>query len=132
MAVLIPAVGKAAALAALLNKVAPEDLVLKLYTSNTTPDSGDTAANYTEASGSGYASVPLAGGDWTVSAGSPTYATFAQQTFTFSGALGNVYGYYLVQSATGTLMWAERFSDGPYEIVNSGDQIKITPRIEFQ
>jgi hypothetical protein len=43
----------------------------------------------------------------------------------------NVYGYFVVQTTSGILLWAERFSDGPYPIANNGDQIKVTPRFEL-
>lgn len=122
--------GEVVALSYLLNKVTtPEDLVLKLFTNNVTPGETDTAATYTEASGNGYAAKTLTGANWTITPGAPTSASFAQQTFTFTGNLGNVYGYYIVRSSTQDLIWAEKFTDGPYNIVNNGDQIKITPTI---
>lgn len=130
MALLVPNTGEVIALEALVNKTAPQNLVLKLYTSNTTPAEGDTAGTYTEATGSGYASITLTGASWgAASAGAPSSIAYAQQTFTFTGALGNVYGYFMVQASSGTLVLAERFSDGPYNIQNNGDQIKITPTI---
>lgn len=131
MALLVPDVGEGRMLRLITNAVAGESLVLRLFTSNTTPAEADTAGTYTEASGSGYSAITLTGGSWSFTEGAPSYASYAQQTFTFSGALGNVYGYYVTQSSSGTLMWAERFSDGPYNIANNGDQIKITPRLEL-
>lgn len=131
MALLVPNVGEERALKAILNHTAPQDLTLKLYTSNTTPAESDTAGTYTEAAGFGYVAKTLTGASWTVTAGDPTVATYAQQTWVFSGALGNVYGYFVVQSSSGILMWAERFTDGPYNVQNNGDEIRITPRIEL-
>lgn len=127
MALVFPDVGENIVLEALVNKTAPQNLVLRLYTSNTTPGESDTAGTYTEASGSGYNAITLTGASWgSASGGSISYA---QQTFTFTGALGNVYGYYMTQASSGTLVYAERFTDGPYNIANNGDQIKITPTI---
>lgn len=127
MPIVFPDAGENIVLEALVNKTAPQNLVLRLYTSNTTPGESDTAGTYTEASGSGYSAITLTGASWgSASGGSISYA---QQTFTFSGALGNVYGYYLTQASSGTLVAAERFTDGPYNIANNGDQIKITPTI---
>lgn len=131
MTLLVPNVGEGRMLKAIVNHTAPENLVLKLYTSNTTPAETDTAATYTEASGNGYSSVTLTGASWTITEGAPSYAQYAQQTFTFTGALGNVYGLFLIQTTSTILMWAERFTDGPYNIQNNGDQIKITPYIEL-
>jgi hypothetical protein len=127
MALVFPDVGENIVLEALVNKTAPQNLILRLYTSNTTPGEADTAGTYTEATGNGYSAITLTGASWgTASGGSIAYA---QQTFTFTGNLGNVYGYYMTQATSGTLVFAERFTDGPYNIVNNGDQIKITPTI---
>jgi hypothetical protein len=132
MSLLVPDAAESVMLQNILNKTAPQTLVLKLYTNNHTPVEGDTEANYTEASGFGYASVSLTGASWTIVTGNPTSASFAQQTFTFTGALGNVYGYFVIQTTSGKIMWAELFSDGPYNIANNGDQIKITPTITLE
>jgi hypothetical protein len=130
MAIVVPNNGEVVALSYLVGKTAStEGLTLRLYTSNTTPAESDTAGTYTEASGNGYAAIALTGSSWTVTGGAPTPASYAQQTFTFTGALGNVYGYYLTRTTTADLVYAERFSDGPYNVVNNGDQIKVTPQI---
>lgn len=132
MALLVPDVGEAKMLEAIINKTAPENLVLRLFTNNITPAEGDVAGSYTEASGNGYGALTLTGANWTVATNAgTTEAAGAQQTFTFTGALGNVYGYYLTQATSGVLMWAERFADGPYNIVNNGDQIKVTPKLQL-
>lgn len=116
-------------LEALVNKTAPQTLVLKLFKSNTTPAETHTEADYTEADFTGYSSISLTGASWTISGTSPSQAAYAEQTFTSSAGSQNqnVYGYYIVQSTSGKLVWAERFSNGPYNIANSGDQIKVTP-----
>jgi hypothetical protein len=129
MTLLVPNQGEDIALKALVNHTAPQNLVLRLFTNNYTPVETTTEADVTEASGNGYAAITLTGGSWTFTPGAPSLAEYAQQTFTFTGALGNVYGYYLTQVTSGKLVYAERFTDGPYNIVNNGDQIKITPKI---
>ena len=129
MPLVVPNNGEGDLLAYYVNKTAPENLVLRLFTNNVTPGETDTAATYTEATGNGYAAVTLTGASWTVTEGAPSSAAYAQQTFTFTGALGNVYGYYLTRATSGRIAHAERFSDGPYAIANNGDQIKVTPTI---
>lgn len=130
MALLVPNGGEVIALSLLVNKIAAaENVVLRLFTNNKTPAEADVVGDYTEAAGNGYAAITLTGANWTVTGGAPTSAAYAQQTFTFSGALGNVYGYYMTRAGSGDLVYAERFTDGPYNIVNNGDQIKITPQI---
>lgn len=129
MPLVFPDVGENLALEMITNKTAPQNLVLRLYQSNTTPAEADTAATYTEATFTGYAAITLTGASWgAASAGSISYA---QQTFTSSATqtTQNIYGYYLTQVTSGTLVYAERFSDAPNAITNNGDNIKITPTI---
>lgn len=121
--------GESLALQYLVNKASPEDLILELYTSNTTPAETDVIGTYTLASGNGYANITLTGASWSVSGTAPTQIAYAEQTFTFTGALGDVYGYLLKRSVGGELVWAERFTGAPFNIANNGDQIKVTPVI---
>ena len=131
MPLLVPNVGEDKFLQNVLNKTAPENLTLKLFKSNTTPTEADTAATYTEADFIGYTPIALTGATWTVVAGAPSEATYPQQTFTSTAGSQSqqVYGYYVVGASDGVLRWAERFPDGPYPIVNNGDQIKVTPKL---
>jgi hypothetical protein len=116
MALNVPDVGENIALEALVNKTAPQNLVLRLYKNNITPADSDTAGTYTEATFPGYAAITLTGASWNAAAsGSISYS--AQQTFTCSGtATDDIYGYYITQATSGTLVY-------------SGDAIKITPAI---
>lgn len=133
MALLVPDVGEVELLKAALGVTAMgASQTLKLYTNNVTPGESDTAGSYTAASGSGYADKTLTSTSWSVATASgTTEGTYAQQTWTFTGALGNVYGYFVIRADTGVLLWAERFSDGPYNIANNGDEIRLTPKIQL-
>ena len=128
MALLVPNAAEDVMLQNILNKTAPQDGRLKLYTNNITPAETDTEASYTEAAGFGYTDILFSPASWTITPGAPTSAAYPQQTYTFTGALGNVYGYYVVQTTSGKILFAERFSTGPFNIVNNGDQIKVTPQ----
>ena len=136
MALVVPNSAEDIMLQNILNITAPQTPILRLYTNNFTPGEFDVEGDYNEASGFGYASVSLTPGSWTIledSVGGPTLASYPQITFTFTGNLGNVYGYFVTQSdSVGALMWAERFSDGPYNIVNNGDQVKVSVRITLE
>ncbi len=132
MALLVPSAAEEVMFKNILNITAPQTLKLKLYSNNYTPIEASVEGDFTEAAGFGYAEVSLTPGSWVVTPGNPTSAAFPQQTFTFTGALGNVYGYYIVQTTSGKIMWAEKFTDGPYNIVNNGDQIKITLSITLE
>lgn len=129
MALNVPDVGENIALEALVNKTAPQNLILKLYKNNITPSDTDTAATYTEAVFGGYAAATLTGASWNAaSGGSITYS--AQQTFTCNAAAtDDIYGYFVVQAASGILVWSERDASAPFAIRNSGDAVKITPTI---
>lgn len=132
MTLLVPNEGEVVIMNNFLNKVAPQDLRLKLYSSDTTPAETDTAGTYTETSGGGYSDVLLVPANWTVTPGNPTTSTYPEETFTFTGAAGNVYGYYVVQDSSGLLMWAERFTNAPLNIQNNGDEIRITLQITLE
>lgn len=129
MALVVPNQGEQLLLDAFTGKTAGQNLVLRLFTSNTTPAETDTEATYTEAAGNGYAAITLTAANWTTTPGAPTNTAYAEQTFTFTVALGNVYGYYFTQVTSGKLVWAERFTSAPFNIANNGDQIKVTPQI---
>lgn len=129
MALNVPDVGENKILEMIVNKTAPENLVLKLFSSNTTPADSDTAGTYTEATFTGYSAITLTGATWSAASGG-SIAYSAQQTFTASGTpSGNVYGYYIIQTTSGVLIWSERDANAPFVIANAGDTVKITPTI---
>jgi hypothetical protein len=131
MTLLVVNQGEQIALEALLNKTAPQDLDLRLFQSDTTPSETHTEDDYTEADFTGYAAIQLTAASWSVTPGAPTEAVYAQQTFTSSAGSQDqdVYGYYVTQRSSGKMVYVERFSDGPYNIANNGDVIKVTPKI---
>lgn len=133
MALVVPNAGEGLMLEHIVGKTAVEALTLKLYKNDYTPVEGSVAGSFTEADFTGYGSKALAGASWTVTTGDPTYAGYGEQTFTSTAGSQNqpVYGYFIVGATSTTIYWAERFSDGPYTIVNNGDAIKVTPRIEL-
>jgi len=109
---------------------AVEDTELRLYKNNITPSDTDTAATYTQSDFSGYAAAALArGAGWTLAAGHPSSAGFAQRTFVSDAAqsVQQAYGYYVVGASSGKLYWAERFGSGPFPIANLNDTVLVTP-----
>lgn len=130
MALNFPDVGENIALEAIVNKTAPQNLVLRLFSNNITPSDTDVAGTYTEATFAGYAAITLTGASWNAaSGGSISYS--AQQTFTRSstGTAENIYGYYCTQLASGVLVYSERDASAPFAVTNNGDNIKVTPTI---
>lgn len=131
MTLLVPNNGEGDMLSAVVAKAAAENLVLRLFKSNTTPAETDTAATYTEATFTGYAAETLTAASWVVTEGAPGDATYPQVTFTSTAdqTAEPIYGYYLTRVTSGRIAWAERFPAGPYSIANNGDAIKVTPII---
>lgn len=129
MALNVPTVGSNVILELIVNKTAAQNLVAKLYKNNITPADTDTAGTYTEATFGGYAAITLTGASWgTASAESIAYGS--QQTWTCNAvATDDIYGYYIIQTTSGILMWSERDASAPFPVRNSGDAIKLTPTI---
>lgn len=118
----------------ILNKTAGSNLTLRLFKNDVTPDDADNvnASGYTEATFTGYSAVAFTAANWTVTTAHPAVASYAQQTFTSSAdqSTQNIYGYYIT-NAGGSLVVAERFTDGPYAISANGQTIKVTPTISL-
>lgn len=131
MALVVCNNGESVALSYLVGKTTVvRDLIYRLFATNITPAETDTAGTYTEAAGGGYASKTLTGASWTVTPGAPTSASYAQQTWTFSGALTTnttVFGYYVTRVTDADLILAEAFTS--FTPANNGDLINLTPAI---
>ena len=132
MAVVFTQAGEVIALQNIVNAASPQTLVLRLYSNNQTPSGLDTAGNYTELSGYGYSGVTLTPGSFTFATGTPCTATYPQISFTFTGAAGYIYGYFVTQASSGNLVFANRFTNAPIQIANNGDQIRVTLTIQLQ
>jgi len=135
MALVVPNASEAIMLQYITNNDAPENLVIRLYSNNFTPIEASTVVQFVEVTGGGYAQQNLIAGSWTIVTGNPSQAEHTEITWTFTGATGaggNVYGYYVVRAVGGELMWAERFSNGPFNISVNGDEIKVVPRLTLE
>lgn len=131
MTLLVPNVGENITLSYLTGKTTTvRNLIYNLFATNVTPAETDTAGSYTAAAGGGYSPITLTGASWTITNGAPTAATYAQQTWTFTGALTTnptIYGYYVTRVTDADLVLAETFSS--FTPANNGDQILLTPQI---
>ena len=99
-----------------------------LYTNNVSPGHLDTLATYTEASFAGYAAVNVSSwGASTIDSGFHANSTASQISFTnSSGSSQNVYGYYVTDTGSGFLWYAELFAGAPIAIAN-GTSLFLTP-----
>lgn len=131
MALTIPNASEVTLLQYALGKSAPNNQLLKLFVNNIALADADVAATYTEMSTQGYAAKTLTMGSWTVASSSSVgTGTYAAQTWTFDGTGGatTVYGYFVVDSVSGLLLWSELFNSAKL-IQFSGDQVILTPTI---
>lgn len=136
MALVLADVGADQILTSYFKKSQPaggNNLTLKLFATNVTPADTSTAGSFTEADGGGYAAKELTAASWTITpANDPSDAVYAEQTFTFTGALttnGTVYGYFVVD-ADGVLIFAELLA-ATFTPANNGDTLKITPKFQL-
>lgn len=111
-----------------------EDVLLHLYTNNLTPTRSTALASLTTiVSGSyGYAPHLIGVGSWSVNSADPAcYAVAPMIVWTFGMSLGAIYGYYYSQanSTNYPMGGVERFYDGPYSMIRTGQQLSITPTI---
>jgi hypothetical protein len=129
MALVMPNQGEVDMLQKQLNKIALENLNLDLFSNNITPAETDVASSYTVPTFTGYATKTLTGSAWTVTAGAPSSAAGAAQTFTCTagGTTQQIYGYRFTGTTTGNIWIAERFPDAPTPISNTNDSITISP-----
>lgn len=129
MALVAPDVGEAKMLEIIVNKTAPANLVMHLYTNNVDPTENTISSDFNEVSGiSGYTPVTLTGAAWTISTVSNvTTAQYAAQQFNMLDPV-TCYGYYMTGPGA-ALMWAERFAGGPFVLPVGGGTIEITPKV---
>ncbi|MEN6532166.1 MAG: hypothetical protein ABFD89_00790 [Bryobacteraceae bacterium] len=124
-AVVLPVQGEAI----LLQRFLSVATTLRLFTNDYTPVETTTEANVTEMSGYGYSAISLSSGSWSYqTTTSPAEASYAQQTFTLTSGPVSAYGYYVTQDSDGKLLWAERFTDGPYSIPAAGGTVRVTAK----
>ena len=130
MALILPTVSENKMCEFMLGFSVPGNQTLKLFTNNIVPSDPDTAASYTEMVGLGYAAMTLLKANWVIAQNaSVAQGSYAQQTWTFSaGTAVTVYGYFVVDSTTGVLLWSEAFAAAKV-VQYAGDQILITPKL---
>ncbi len=128
MSLVVPNTAEIEALQKFLNR----NITVKLFSNNYTPIDTSSSASFTEVTGGGYVSKAIVYADWTFTGGTPSYAQSPQLLWVFTGATsgpGVIYGYYVIENAGGTLLWAARL---PALVVpftpKNGSIIRITPK----
>ena len=105
---LVPNVGEQEMLKRVLNGATPDNVKLHLYSNDKTPAEGDVIGDYTLITSPAAITLTGTSFDYTTTVGT---ASYAQQTFTFTGA-ATVYGYVITNAAGTTILASERFADG--------------------
>lgn len=102
---------------------------LHLFVNNITPAAADVLASYSECSDASYAAFALVAGTWVLSTitGPKTQAAYPAHTFNFTSSTV-VYGYYVTDSASTKVVWAEAFVGGPFTF-NSGLPLSLTLKV---
>ncbi len=119
--------------------LAAGDLRIRLFKNNVTPTDASILANFTAATFTGYADITLTNGSWVTTAGAPSTATYAVQTFTCStaGTAETIYGYVIFRNGVSKVWFVERFpaaniTAGLTTISLAGQTIVINPRFTLK
>lgn len=122
-----------------LDLMLAENMTLRLFTNDVESGLTEaqkealTAASFTEATFTGYASKALTGGSWTTTQGDDfSVGTYAAQVFTrtSTGTAQAIRGYYVTRTTGGALRWYEYFP-GPITVTANGDQLQMTPTFQL-
>lgn len=130
MAVVIPDCGGLLLLQwALQSTTTPENLTLKLYTNSYSPIASSVAADFTEATFTGYVAKTLSRATWgnPTQSGTAAQSLYSQLTWTNTGSSQTIYGIYVVGATSGTLIFAEAF-DAAFA-ASTGSTINYTPAL---
>lgn len=127
MPLVVPDVGELYILAAWISGFPPSSLFVRLYQNNYTPLDSTILSDLTVATFSGYSQQSVTLGTPTEVANKAKTVGTAPQVFTHNGGgtSNTIYGYYVVDTSTGDLVWVERFGSSQI-MTNNGDQISIT------
>lgn len=119
----------------MLSNLVRQERTLRLYANAAKPTLQSVRGDFMEVpTGSGYAPIVLVPTKWAIDPARPgetPMATYPKQVFRFTEGIGKVHGYF-VTNAQGQLDWAEWFENGPYEIREPDDEIKVTPVFGFR
>ena len=133
------ALGEILLLQYMLGQANNPGLKMHLYDNyNSAPQRSDGLTTYSQyepnliASDTAYKTTTLLGGGWTISSvDGVASAYYSTQLFTLSKA-NSVQGYYVTDSGSDNLLWAERFNTGPINVPPGGGQVLVNPTISLQ
>ena len=128
--IVIPPIAATADLDFFLESV---QVVYHLYTNDYTPDADTTLESFVEANWPGY-TLLLARG-WTPALWQTDYAIASADplVWTLAAPISPtlVWGYYVTDWTSGSLLWCERVLTVPIPVVRIGDTVTLLPEIRF-
>jgi len=117
----------------LLKGLITDPLTMRLFTNSVIPLKNSGFSSFNEVQGSGYSSKILTTFSWKfIEENAKIGLEYSKQSYLFLGPVDKgIYGYYITKKikSKDIVMWAERFVDPPYNILNNGDKIEIIPKI---
>jgi hypothetical protein len=131
MPILAPQIGTVTLLQYILGVIPGGPVVYHLYNNNHTPQEGDTLGQYNETADAGYSAEFVLPGEWVIDE-MPAGGGIAQAppiAFILYGT-DTIYGYFVTDQSSNSLLWAEALSGGPVLILASGSVIQLTPLIQ--
>lgn len=132
MALVVTNQAELSMLKTILNVQSSQDLVIRLYSNDHDPHVDDTLDKYQEVSGGDYKPKLMNPQYWKFTEGDPSEAEYKVVSWEFTGNVGPIYGYFVTGRDTGELLWAEKFTSGPFSIDRAGDQIRVVPKITLE
>lgn len=111
-----------------------EDVHLRLFTNplSVTRHTNIACLTTPESGYLNYAPQVVGVGSWVVTSADPYNSVSAPQViWTLMGSFGPAYGYYYTYANCETLLagCVERFDDGPYSLIRTGQQLSVTPML---
>ena len=132
MSLVVPDEGERRLLEYIVNKTAPTNLVLRLYTNNIDLSTETfSTGSFVQATASGYGPVTLVGSNWTASTTAGVSAAVYSAGITFSFSVGqDIRGYYVTSTAN-SILWAEEFPGAPFSLPTGGGEIVVRPQVQL-
>lgn len=110
---------------------------LRLFTAPVIVSHTNVIGDFTEANFTGYAAIALVAASWNAAAvaahlASASYTGVLTFTRTATGAVQNIYGWFLTDAGKTKLYACALFTGGPVPMANNGDQVSVTPTLTDQ
>jgi len=140
MSLIAPVEGEANLLGYMLGETAipAGGFYYRLYTAPiSSPTETIVRTDLTEVTDYLYAPIQLTPANWVITEASDiTTAEYNMDLSFYFGGASSVYGYYvtnnILDNASTTILWIERFNAAPFSIPSGGGTITITPRITLE